>query len=240
MIGVWTDITEGKIQMEKLANAQMETIFALAKIVESRDSETGRHLERVQTVCRLLATGLSETPKYKGKIDSAWIKHIFCVSPLHDVGKVAIPDRIFQKSGPLTLDESAIMKTHAAVGAQTLGAVHDRYPDNDFIEMGIEIARSHHERWDGRGYPDHLIGEEIPLSARIVAVADAYDAIRGARCYKAPIPHHEACTILLGDSGKHFDPAVIAVFSELADAIRDMWDRMASDTGTTPALPGRS
>jgi PAS domain S-box-containing protein len=231
MVGVWTDISEGKIQLERLANAQMETIFALAKIVESRDSETGRHLERVQTVCGLLATGLSETPRYKGKIDSTWIRHIFCASPLHDIGKVAIPDRIFQKAGPLTLEESAIMKTHAALGARTLKAVHDRYPDNEFIEMGIEIAQSHHEQWDGGGYPDHLTGEEIPISARIVAVADAYDAIRGARCYKAPIPHDEACTILLGDSGKHFDPAVMAVFSELADTIRDMWNRMASDTG---------
>jgi len=222
----------------------MEAIFVIAKLVESRDSETGRHIDRVQTVCRLLATGLSENPRYKGGIDSNWIRNIFYASPLHDIGKLAIPDHILLKGGRLTAEEFAIMKTHTTQGARTLAAVHDRYPDDEFIDMGVRIARSHHERWDGGGYPDGLKGEQIPLCARILAVADAYDAIRSRRTYKPPIPHEEACAIILRDSLKHFDPEITAVFTEVAHTIRDMWDGMYTDVGfrdccTTPPVDVR-
>jgi putative two-component system response regulator len=206
---------------------QMETIFAIAKLAEARDDDTGRHLERVQTFCRLIAVRLSELPEYKTTIGSSWIGNIYHASPLHDIGKVAIPDRILLKPGALTPEESAIMKTHAVLGYQTLRAVHARYPDNDFIEMGIEAARSHHEWWDGPGYPDGLAGEEIPLCARIVAVADCYDAMRSRRCDKPAQAHDETCAAILRDGGKHFDPAITAVFIELAGAFRDVWNRMA-------------
>jgi putative two-component system response regulator len=180
----------------------------------------------VQTFCRLLAVRLSQHPKYKTTVDSTWIRNIFHASPLHDIGKVAVPDRILLKPGPLTAEEFTIMKAHAARGAQTLETVHARYPDNDFIEMGIKIARSHHEWWDGNGYPDGLAGEEIPLCARILAVADCYDALRSRRSYKPAIAHDETCAIIRRDSGKHFDPAVTAVFGELAGTFRDVWNRM--------------
>ncbi len=215
-----------RIQVKKTADAQMATLFAIAKLAETRDDETGRHLERVQTFCGLLAVGLDNYPKYKTAAQSAWIRNIFHSSPLHDIGKVAIPDRILLKPGRLTPEEFAIMKTHTAIGSQTLAVVQDKYPDNEFIAMGIDAARSHHERWDATGYPDGLAGEEIPLCARILAVADSYDAIRAKRCYKPAIPHDEACAIILEDSGKHFDPVVIAAFSELKDAFRDVWNRM--------------
>jgi putative two-component system response regulator len=217
-----------RIQVKKIADAHMETIFAIAKLAETRDDKTGRHLERVQTFCRLMAVGLSGHSKYKTKVGSAWIRNIFHSSPLHDIGKVAIPDRILLKPGPLTPEEFAMMKTHAAFGAQTLKTVHNRYPDNEFIEMGIEVAQWHHEWWDGTGYPDGLAGEEIPLCARILAVADCYDAIRSKRCYKPAIAHDETCAMILRDSGKHFDPAVTAVFSVLADTFREVWNRMAT------------
>jgi len=222
-----------EIQVKKLAAAQMETIFAIAKLAEARDKDTGRHLERVQIFCRLLAMGLSERPKYQTTIGDAWIQHLFHASPLHDIGKVAVPDRILLKAGRLTPEEFAIMKTHAALGAQTLMTIHGRYPDNEFIEMGIQITRSHHEKWDGTGYPDGLAGEEIPLCARVLAVADHYDALRSRRCYKSDIPHGETCSIIFGESGTHLDPSVTAVFREIADTFQDVWNWMdtVSDAG---------
>jgi putative two-component system response regulator len=225
-----------EIQVKKTAEAQMETIFAIAKLAEARDGETGRHLERVQAFCMLLATGLSEYPRFKTIIDSAWLSNVFHASPLHDIGKVAIPDRILLSPGKLTSEEFAVMKTHTIVGAQTLRSVHQRFPDNTFTAMGIEIAQSHHEWWDGTGYPDGLAGEEIPLCARILAVADCYDAIRSKRCYKPAISHDEACAIILRNSAKHFDPAVTAVFSVLAETFRDVGKRM--DTGLDGGADG--
>jgi len=224
-----------QVQVKQIADAHMATIFAIARLAEARDRETGRHLERIQILCRLLAAGLSEHPRYKTTVNSAWIRNIFHASPLHDIGKVAIPDRILLKPGPLTFEERAIMETHAALGAQTLSAVRERYPDNEFIEMGIEVTRWHHERWDGGGYPDGLAGEEIPLSARILAVADCYDGIRSRRRYKAAIPHEETCEMILRESGDHFDPVVTAVFEKLAETVGDAWSRMDA----TPDQPAK-
>lgn len=218
-----------EIQVKKTTEAQLATIFAIARLAEARDEDTGRHLERVQTLCKLLATRLSGEPKYRTRVNSAWIRNIFHASPLHDIGKVAIPDRILLKPGPFTPEEFAVMKTHAAVGARTLRTVYDRYPDNEFIGMGIEVAQSHHERWDGSGYPDGLAGEEIPLCARLMAVADCYDALRSKRCYKSAKLHEETCAIILEESGRQFDPAVVAVFSSMADMFRDVWTLI--DTG---------
>jgi putative two-component system response regulator len=214
------------IQVRRIADAHAETLFAIAKLAETRDDETGKHVERVQALCRLLAVGLSEQPRYKTIVSRVWIDNIFYASPLHDIGKVAMPDRIFLKPGPLTPAELGVMRIHTLLGAKTLQSVHDKYPDNDFIEMGIEIARSHHEWWNGTGYPDGLAGEEIPLCARVVAVADCYDALRSRRSYKPAFPHDRTCAMILLESGTHFDPAVLAVFSELADTFRDARDRV--------------
>jgi putative two-component system response regulator len=215
-----------RLQSKQIASAHVETIFAIAKLAEARDDETGRHVERVQTFCKLIATGLSELPQYETTVNSSWIEKLYHASPLHDIGKAAIPDRILLKCGPLTPGELAIMKTHAARGARILRTLHERYPGNEFIEMGIKVARSHHERWDGTGYPDGLAGNEIPLCARILAVSDCYDGIRSRRCYKPTTPHDETCAIILEESGKHFDPAVVTVFSKLADTFRDIWQQL--------------
>jgi putative two-component system response regulator len=227
------------LQLREIADAKVETVFAIAKMAEARDGQTGRHMERVQTFCRLLAVGLSKVEKYKPSIDRSWIRNVYQASPLHDIGKIAISDRILLKPGALTPEEFAIMRTHAAIGAQTLQLLHRRYPGNEYLEVGIEIARSHHEWWDGSGYPDSLAGEEIPLCARILALADCYDAIRSKRCYKPAISHDETCSIIIGDSGKHFDPAVVAVFSELADRFRKVWKQMNTipSPGTQMAGP---
>jgi putative two-component system response regulator len=211
------------IQVKRIADGQMATIFALAKLTGMRDDETGRHLERIQKLCGLLAGRFAERTG-NARIDHVWIENLCHASPLHDIGKVAIPDSILLKPGRLTPEEFSIMKTHAALGAQTLRAVLERHPGNQFIEMGIEIAGSHHEWWDGTGYPEGLAGEEIPLSARMLAVVDCYDAMRSKRSYKLPFPHDEVYAIIVKNSGRQFDPEVVAAFCDLADIFRDAWN----------------
>ncbi|MBC8496364.1 MAG: two-component system response regulator [Anaerolineales bacterium] len=201
-------------QVKEIADSQMATIFALAKLAESRDDDTGKHIDRVQVFCRLLTDELSQTTKYQTQITPKYYENIYHASPLHDIGKVGIEDGILLKPGKLTLEEFEMMKTHTVIGAQTLEAVSDRYPRNGFINMGIEIARSHHEKWSGSGYPDGLAGEQIPLAARIMAVVDVYDALRTKRVYKPAFPHEKAFEIITEDSGSHFDPEVVAAFEK--------------------------
>jgi putative two-component system response regulator len=220
-------------QVKKIADGHLATIFAIAKLAETRDDQTGRHLERIQTFCRLLAESLGRQAGYRHTINREWIGNIFHASPLHDIGKVAIPDGVLLKPGRLTSEEFEIMKTHTTLGAQTLRAVQEKFPDNELINMGIEAARWHHEWWDGTGYPDGLREDEIPLGARIIAVADCYDALRSRRCYKQPFPHDETVAIILESSGSHFDPSVIAAFRELTETFRDVRDEM--DAGNGPA-----
>lgn len=199
-------------QVQQISAAQMATIFALAKLAESRDDETGRHLERVQKMCRLLTTQLKqELPPDAEVITESFIEMLYHASPLHDIGKVGISDLILLKPGKLTEAEFKIIKTHPVIGAETLAAVYREHP-NEMLKIGIEIARYHHERWDGAGYPEGLTAEQIPLSARIMALVDAYDAICSKRVYKEAMSHEAACEIIRQDSGKHFDPQVVAAF----------------------------
>jgi putative two-component system response regulator len=202
-------------QVKELSEAQMSIIFALAKLAEYRDLATGNHLERVQQFCSLLANQLRIASPYSGLIDTKFISNIYLASPLHDIGKVAIPDHILLKSGKLTTDEFEIMKTHTTVGAQYLEDVLKKYPKNSFIKMGVEMARSTHERWDGRGYPQGLAGESIPLCARIMNLVDAYDAMRSKRSYKEPMDHKTTTEIIASESGKQFDPVVTETFVKI-------------------------
>ena len=195
----------------EITDSQMATIIALAKLAESRDDQTGGHLERVQRFCRMLAAKLAQSVDF-AVIDQTYLDNIEYASALHDIGKVAIADAILLKPGELTADELETMKTHTVLGTSTLEAVSGKYPNNDFISMGIKIARWHHERWDGAGYPDGLAGEEIPLCARIMAVADVYDALTSARAYKLALGHAESRSIIVEGSGTQFDPAVVDAF----------------------------
>jgi len=190
----------------------MATIHALARLADSRDRDTGAHLERVPILCQLLAVEMASWPKYSQIITDEYVQNIVCASPLHDIGKVAIPDAVLLKPGKLTEKEFAVMKSHTTRGAATLKLVLDEHPANTFVRMGIEIARSHHEKWNGEGYPDQLAGGVIPLSARIMAVADCYDAMRSRRCYKSPYSHNVSSSIILQERGKHFDPEVVQAF----------------------------
>jgi putative two-component system response regulator len=188
------------------------TIFVLAKLAESRDPETGEHLERVRNYCRVLAQHLQQTPRYRDFIDGEYIELLYHTSPLHDIGKVGIPDRVLLKPGPLTPEEFEIMKTHTTRGAQTLDAALAKYPGTRFLQMARDIALMHHEKFDGQGYPTGAAGEDIPLSARIMALADVYDALTSRRVYKEPFTHDRSKFMILEERGTHFDPTIVEAF----------------------------
>jgi putative two-component system response regulator len=202
-------------QVRQISSTQLAIIFALAKLSESRDDETGRHLERVREYCKALLGQLSHLPRYAKLIDLPFVENIYAASPLHDIGKVGIPDRILLKPARLTLEEFEIMKTHTTIGAATLRAVDREYPGNTFIRTGIEVAECHHEKWDGTGYPNRLAGDDIPLAGRILALVDVYDALTTTRVYKKALLHKESVAIILDGRGKHFDPDMVDSFEAI-------------------------
>jgi len=186
-------------------------LLTLARLAESRDHETGRHLERMAEYSRLLAQAASREPTL-GRITNEFVEQLYKSSPLHDIGKVGIPDAILRKEGPLAPEEMAVMRRHPEIGGDTLRNVVERYDGHRFLRMGMEIAYCHHEHWDGSGYPRGLIGPQIPLAARIVALADAYDTITSRRPYKIALEHEEAVRRIERDRGAHFDPVLVDVF----------------------------
>ncbi|MFV0443142.1 MAG: HD domain-containing phosphohydrolase [Planctomycetaceae bacterium] len=188
------------------------TIFAMAKLVESRDNETGGHLERMREYARLLAEELSHTPAFESEVDGRYINLLYLTTPLHDIGKVAIPDGILRKPGKLTPEEFAVMKTHTTIGSQTLADVTEHHHSAAYMSMARDIALTHHERYDGSGYPYGLKGQEIPLCGRITALADVYDALTSRRTYKPAFSHEDARQIILDSSGSHFDPQIVDAF----------------------------
>lgn len=210
-----------------LETAEM-AIFAMAKLAESRDPETGAHLERVRSYCKVLATGLAKTERYREVIDDEYVRLIYQTSPLHDIGKVAIPDCVLLKDGRLTDEEFQIMKSHTTHGAMTLEASMKKYPNAHFLRMARDIAMTHHEKWNGTGYPQGLSGEEIPLCGRIVAVADVYDALTSKRVYKEAFTHQITRSILIEDKSSHFDPDVVDVFLEHEQAFLDIRDEFSA------------
>lgn len=187
-------------------------IFAMAKLTESRDIDTGAHLERMREYSRVLADELSRWPKYQDVIDGDYVQLVYLTSPLHDIGKVGIPDNVLLKPGRLTPEEFDVMKTHTTLGGATLQTVAHARPDARFLSMAHEIAMTHHERYDGKGYPNGLKGEEIPLCGRVVSLADVYDALTSKRVYKPAYSHDTAKSIILEGKGTQFDPDVVQAF----------------------------
>lgn len=212
-------------QVKEISDSQMATILALAKLAEYRDKDTGLHIERIQYYSRLLVTRMAGMTCFKDQIDSLYIENITHASPLHDIGKVGIPDYILLKPGKLSVKEFEVMKTHTQIGFDILQTVKDRYTKNSFINIGIEITKSHHEKWDGSGYPEGKKGTEIPLSARVLAVADVYDALRSKRPYKEGFSHETSCSIILDGKGSHFDPNIIDAFLDLVEAFNQVYDQ---------------
>lgn len=201
-----------RVQVERISSGQLATIFAMSKLAESRDPETGTHLERMREYCRAIAGAISRHEKFREVVDDSFVRTLYAASPLHDIGKVGVPDSILLKQGPLEPEEWAIMTTHSTIGAETLRAVNREHPGNDLIEMGIAIAESHHEKWDGSGYPHGLSETDIPLAARILALGDVYDALTSRRCYKPAFSHQKSREIVIAGSGGHFDPDIVEAF----------------------------
>lgn len=199
-------------------------MFAMAKLAEARDPETGAHLERVRLYSRIIAEHLSKQRNFREEVNQEFMRLIYQTSPLHDIGKVGIPDCVLLKPGRLDDREFEIMKTHTTIGAETLGAAVQRFPRAKFLRMAYDIVLTHHEKFDGSGYPQGLAGQDIPLCGRIVALADVYDAITSKRVYKEAFTHDIARGTVIEESGKHFDPHVVEAFIKNEDTfigIRD-------------------
>lgn len=197
----------------ELDRMQDAVVFALASLAETRDPETGNHILRTQHYVKLLAEQLAEKPHYSEMLTPKMIDTYFKAAPLHDIGKVGIVDSILLKPGKLTDEEFEIMKDHAKLGLLALEKAEQLSgARNDLITVAKEIAYGHHEKWDGSGYPNGYSGDAIPLSARLMALADVYDALRCRRVYKAPMSHDKAKQIIMEGSGQHFDPEVIEAF----------------------------
>ena len=207
---------------------QEVSIHALAHLAETRDPETGNHLRRTQEYVRTLARGLKHHPRFSHYLDERTIGQLAQSAPLHDIGKVGIPDHILLKPGKLTPEEWAIMKTHAEIGAEAIAqAIADSARPVEFLQIAQEIARGHHEKWDGSGYPRGLAGDGIPISARLMALADVFDALICARVYKPPMPYEEAYSIIVSGSGTHFDPDVVDAFIREFDTFKRIADNYA-------------
>ena len=215
-------------------------IFSLARLVESRDSETGNHLERIRHYSRELTTAILQLDDPPKEIDTLFQDNIFLTSPLHDIGKIGIPDYILLKPGALDDQEFEIMKKHSVIGFETLNEALQKYPKADYLRMSAEIALSHHERYDGGGYPHGLKGDAIPLSARIVALADVYDALVSKRVYKEAYQHDVARSIIENEKGKDFDPMIVDAFLSCEDKFKEIALRFSrNQNGFTPLQRSR-
>jgi putative two-component system response regulator len=221
---------EGEVQRRMRQNQLIQDVSmrALASLAEARDNETGAHILRTQNYVRVLAEELAKTPKYANVLTPEVIDTYIKASPLHDLGKVGIPDHVLHKAGKHTPEEWEIMKTHAQLGADAIWrAIMDEDDQSalHFLYVAMEIANYHHEKWDGRGYPSGLAGESIPLSARLMSLADVFDALISRRVYKPPFDIAHATEIIIEGRGSHFDPAVVDAFLARVDDFREIAER---------------
>lgn len=203
-------------QTKEIALTQDVAIYCMASLAETRDNETGNHIRRTQHYMRLLCNTLKSHPNFSHYLDDKTIDFLFKSAPLHDIGKVGVPDKILLKPGPLSPEEWQEMKQHAQIGYEALLRAEKELGSSSFLEVAREIALTHHEKWDGSGYPQGLKGEEIPISGRLMALADVYDALISKRVYKLPFSHEESIKLIVSEKGSHFDPAVVEAFEQLA------------------------
>ena len=205
------------------ASSREAMIVAMAKLAESRDDDTGKHLERICRYVEVLATEIAASDP---ALDEAWVRTLTATAALHDIGKVGVPDSVLKKPGRLDDEERRVMNSHTTIGGDTLIAVKQRWEEDAFLRTAAEIALAHHEKWDGSGYPFGLSGEDISLPARIVAVADVYDALRSRRVYKPAMEHEKARSIIVEGSGAHFDPRVVEAFLATEEAFRSISEEL--------------
>ena len=224
--------TELEIQVaqraKEIIDTQDITVFALAQLADSRDPETGEHLMRLRSYSQILAEELRRRGPYQNQIDEDFLRDLYRASPLHDIGKVGILDSILRKPGRLTADETEQMKQHVIIGAETLDSASHSTTGGSFLAMAAEVARFHHERWDGSGYCLGISRLEIPLAARIVALADVYDALVSKRVYKDAMSPKQAYEIIVAESGKHFDPAVVSAYQRSSEKFLKVPDSVST------------
>lgn len=209
----------------QLALTQEATIHAMASLAEWRDTETGAHIKRTQNYVKALALHMAGQHKYRHQLDADVISWLYLSAPLHDVGKVAIADTVLHKPAPLTDEEYEAMKAHTVLGRNVLAAADKFLGEDSFLKMACDIAYCHHERWDGRGYPQGLKEEEIPLPARLMSLADVYDALRSQRVYKPAMTHESAAKIILDGKGTQFDPDVVDAFMAIQEQFKTIAER---------------
>jgi PAS domain S-box-containing protein len=246
-IEIKTDITEKKAADDYLAkkrikleqeieekiseieDSQKASIIALAKITEAREKYTGQHIERVQYLCKALTSSLKESKQYQTLINNEFVNEMFFASALHDIGKVRVPDSILLKPGKLDSKERKEMEKHVSYGADILSEMVRYYPRSKLIVLAKEIAKYHHERYDGTGYLEGLSGKAIPLPARIMAIVDVYDALRSKRPYKEAFAHKKAHGLILNEKGKHFDPIIVEAFDQIHEQFETIYDSLSKD-----------
>jgi HD-GYP domain-containing protein (c-di-GMP phosphodiesterase class II) len=222
---------------DELVRTRDAVIVGLAKLAEFRDPETGHHLERISLYSTRLAAALRRHPRYREVVTAAFVRQIGVSSALHDIGKVGVEDAILHKPGRLDAGERLQMQLHAALGSECIGEIERHLGTSNFLQMAKEIALFHHERWDGTGYPRGVAGEQIPLSARIVSIADVYDALASRRPYKEPFSHEECVRLIREGAGSQFDPELVRVFLQTESEFRDIATRLADpvrDGGENP------
>ncbi len=235
-VKAWADVLKDRnswlqdeltARMREVDQLRDATLYVMVSFAEFRDEDTGNHVRRTQEYVRTLATWLAEQPDPRYWLGPEQIDQLAKSAPLHDIGKVAIPDGILLKPGRLTPEEMVIMKTHAMRGCELLHRAAERMGNESslFLHYGMEIARSHHEKWDGSGYPDGLAGEAIPLSARLMAVADVYDALISRRPYKEPMHSDDALQFICQTAGQHFDPSVVLALQATVGQLNDIASR---------------
>ena len=207
-------------QTMEITAIQQEVIFSMASLIESRDGGTGEHVKRTCNYVKMIAKELIKNGLYTDILNDEYIDYLCKAAPMHDIGKITVSDNILQKPGKLTVEEFEQMKIHVEQGEKIIRSTLSKIENEQCIEIACQVASFHHEKWDGQGYPSGLKGEEIPLCARIMAIADVFDALVSKRCYKDAIPVEDAFRIIENSSESHFDPTIVKVFLNLKDEIK--------------------
>ena len=227
MSGISRRIDDGPDNLE--ITDEIAALAAVSQMAELRDENNKKHIQRVQSFCRALATELQKDSAYEQILTDDYITNLYHAAAFHDVGKIGIPEHILLKKGKLDPEEFEIMKLHVDIGKRSLRELLSKYRNNGFIRLSFELTAYHHEKWDGTGYPDGLYGQDIPLSARIMALVDVYDALRSKRPYKEPLCHEKSVHVIREGGGVHFDPSVVKAFSNIESQFAEIYEVLKED-----------
>lgn len=221
VLGVY--VNQENPTVEELSRYHNEMVMGFATLVENKDGSTGGHIRRTSLYVRMLAEELQRRGCYGDVLTKDYMKNLSKAAPMHDIGKIAVPDVILQKPGKLTKEEFEIMKLHAVNGGHIIQETFGHLGDEQYAQMAYQVARYHHEKWNGKGYPEGLAGERIPLCARIMAIADVFDAVSQSRCYRKAMPLEQCFAIIAEGSGQDFDPVLAEIFLEIKDKVEEIY-----------------